>query len=226
MLIFERIKRVVHYSDLYRKKIAFFVSYDRSPDKLLVLKMIERVRREVTLCLHSVEALQLFTSVKNTQKIPGDIAEVGAYKGGSSKIICEAKGDRNFYVFDNFEGGLPEVDGVLDPAFFKGQFDASYDEAKKYLSPYKNTYVYKGIFPQIASPVLDKKFSFVHLDVDTYKSTKDCLEFFYSRMNQGGILISHDYISPGVKKAFNEFFADKIEPIIELPQRQCMFVKC
>ncbi len=52
-----------------------------------------------------------------------------------------------------------------------------------------------------------KKFSFVHLDVDTYKSTLDCLAFFYGRMSRGEILISQDYhAATGVRIAVDEFF--------------------
>ena len=52
-------------------------------------------------------------------------------------------------------------------------------------------------------------FSFVHLDVDLYQSTKDGLAWFYPRLNRGGILISHDYSNAdGVRKAFDEFFAE------------------
>jgi hypothetical protein len=45
-------------------------------------------------------------------------------------------------------------------------------------------------------------------------------------MGQGGVLISHDYTSAaGVRKAFDEFFNEKREPIIELPGSQCLIVK-
>ena len=61
---------------------------------------------------------------------------------------------------------------------------------------------------------------------DTYESTRSCLEFFYPRMNRGGIILSHDYINAaGVRKAFDEFFSDKSEPIIEMSGTQCLIVK-
>lgn len=72
-----------------------------------------------------------------------------------------------------------------------------------------------------------KKFCFVHLDVDLYKSTKDCLEFFYPRMVRGGIILTHDYnyVFKGVKKAYNEFFANKPEAVIKLADYQALMVK-
>ena len=42
-------------------------------------------------------------------------------------------------------------------------------------------------------------------------------------MNHGGVLLSHDYINhEGVKKAFDEFFEKKQEPIIEMSGTQCL----
>jgi len=72
-----------------------------------------------------------------------------------------------------------------------------------------------------------KKFAFVHLDVDLYQSTQDCLEWFYPRMSRGGVIVSHDYLSAtqGVKRVFDEFFADKPEPILELSGSQCLVIK-
>ena len=95
---------------------------------------------------------------------------------------------------------------------------------------YKNVYFYQGIFPETANSIENKNFSFVHLDVDLYKSTLDALEFFYSRVNRGGVILSHDYGSGGegetaIKKAFDEFFTDKPEPIFELTGSQCMIIK-
>jgi predicted O-methyltransferase YrrM len=97
---------------------------------------------------------------------------------------------------------------------------------REYLNTERNVFFYKGIFPSTSEPVKDRSFSLVNLDVDTYESTKKCLEFFYSRMSPGGIILSHDYITaPGVMKAFDEFFFEKPEPVIETAGSQCLVVK-
>ena len=163
--------------------------------------------------------------VKNTEKINGDIAEVGVYLGGSAKIICEVKKRKTLHLFDTFEG-LPKVSALDSAHFKKGQYNGPLKTVKKNLSLYKNIHYYKGLFPFTSGPVKNKKFSFVHLDVDIYSSTKACLKFFYPRMSRGGVIMSHDYISAnGVRKAFDEFFEDKKEPIIEMSGSQCLIVK-
>ena len=45
-------------------------------------------------------------------------------------------------------------------------------------------------------------------------------------MQKGGIILSHDYSHlEGVRKAFDEFFKNKPEKILELPMTQCMVIK-
>jgi len=190
-----------------------------------VLDLIRQIKRETRMILDDNEAYQISMAVKRTEKVHGDLAEVGVFMGGSAKLIRESDGVRPLHLFDTFEG-IPSVEQIDQPAFYQGQFAASIQEVKNYLKEYKNIYFYKGIFPATAKPVENKRFSFVHLDVDTYESTLACLQFFYPRMNQGGVLLSHDYINhQGVKKAFDEFFEEKQEPIIEMSGTQCLIVK-
>jgi len=189
-----------------------------------IFNLIQEIKNENDLAMKDVEAIQLYNCVVAVEKIAGDIAEVGSYNGASAKIICEAKKDRNLYLFDTFEG-IPETSEV-DRGFHKGQFRGSLKFVKKYLRLYNNVVIIKGIFPETAKPIENKHFSFVNLDVDIYQSTSDCLEFFYPRMVKGGIILSHDYTNArGVRKAFHEFFKDKPESIIRLTGAQCMIVK-
>ena len=200
------------------------ISYDDS-QRRPVLDLIRQIKRETRMILDDNEAYQISMAVKRTEKVHGDLAEVGVFMGGSAKLIRESDGVRPLHLFDTFEG-IPSVEQIDQPAFYQGQFAASIQEVKNYLKEYKNIYFYKGIFPATAKPVENKRFSFVHLDVDTYESTLACLQFFHPRMNQGGVLLSHDYINhQGVKKAFDEFFEEKQEPIIEMSGTQCLIVK-
>ncbi len=195
------------------------------PSKRRAFDVAWQVKREIHLVLSLLEAAQIFSSVQNTAKVPGDLAEVGVYMGGSAKIICEAKGDRQLHLFDTFEG-LPDISAVDDPDFHKNQYKCSVEQVQSYLQNYSNVSFYKGLFPASSGPVTDRQFSFVHLDVDLYESTLASLGFFYSRLSKGGVLLSHDYaLSKGVRSAFDEFFADKPEPVIEIAENQCLVVK-
>lgn len=209
------------------------IVYYTDPYRIRIFNLICEIKKESEMLLGYNEAHQLFTAVAKTQKIKGDIAEVGVYQGGSARLICEAKGDKSLHLFDTFEG-LPEA-GEVDGLFHKAQFKASLGYVQHHLKKYKNVYLYKGMFPSTTKPVKNKKFSLVHLDADLYESTINALKFFYPRINRGGIIIAHDYtpaegvrkatVAIGIWKAFDEFFKDKPEPIIELSGTQCLVVK-
>lgn len=189
-----------------------------------VINLIKKIQKERKCLIMPNDMFQIYSCAFRAKKLNGDFAEVGVYLGASAKLISEAKGDKSLHLFDTFTG-LPETEPI-DKWMYKGKYEASLESVKRYLSKYKNIAFYSGIFPQTAGPVKDKIFAFTHLDVDLYRSTLECLKFFYPRMVRGGIILSHDYSSlPAVKKAFDEFFTDKPELVIELPTNQCMIVK-
>lgn len=200
------------------------VSYHYS-HKIRSFKVAYEIKKPLSIALTIAEAAQIYSLVRDTQKVDGDLAEVGVYMGGSAKIICKAKGNKTLHLFDTFEG-LPEP-SKKDANFFKGQYKSSLSSVQKYLADYTSIAFYKGMFPESTTESVKKcRFSFVHLDVDLYSSTRASLEFFYPRLNKGAVLISHDYgYSQGVTTAFQEFFNNKPEPIISLPERQCLIVK-
>ncbi len=219
------IKKIIIY--IVSSKNGAIIFY-KDKEIIKIINLIKKIKAENEMLLEDNEAYQLFMSVKRTEKIGGDIAEVGVYKGGSARLICETKGNKSLHLFDTFEG-LPDLSILDNPnRCNKGQFSAPFDKAKSYLKDYQKVYFHKGIFPYTSETIKNKRFSFVHLDVDLYQSTLESLKFFYPRMNKGGIIMSHDYINdhaPGVRRAFDGFFKDKPEPIIEMPSTQCLIVK-
>jgi len=171
----------------------------------------------------------LYQFVQRTQNLEGALAEVGVYRGGSARLIASLKGNKALHLFDTFTG-LPEVRAGVD-RHKAGDFDdTSLEAVKQYLSAFSNVFFHPGFFPDSAQELAKTpvRFSLVHLDVDIYESTKAGLQFFYPRIVKGAVILSHDYRSrqcPGVKQAFDEFFADKPEMVIELWKTQCMIVK-
>ena len=114
----------------------------------------------------------------------------------------------------------------MDGCLTKGDITASIEMVKNKLKNFINIYIYPGVFPKSAEKLNNVRFSFVHLDVDLYKSIEDSLEFFYPKMSKGGIILTHDYpILNGVKKAWDKFFKDKPESTIKLTGNQAMIIK-
>lgn len=180
-----RIVGGIFFNAISKKNGVVIFYNDRKRAK--VLDLIRKIKTETQMLLMDNEAYQIFMAVKATEKIKGDIAEVGVYKGASAKLICEAGRDKSLHLFDTFEG-LPDISRKDDPRQFqKGKFSASLEEVKNYLKKYQSVYFYKGIFPNSGGPVKNKKFSSVHLDVDLFESTLNSLKFFYPRMSRGGL---------------------------------------
>lgn len=194
----------------------------KEPD---VIRLIGRVRRERQSLLTAFESYIIYSLARSHRNRPGEMAEVGVFRGGSAKLICEVKGEKPLHLFDTFEG-LPTATASDRNVHRVGQYTCSLDSVKEYVRDYPNVHCYKGLFPNTAGPIENSRFCFAHFDVDLYESTKSCLEFFYPRMLPGGVMISHDYsVLAGVKQAFKEFFAERPEGMIELPTTQCMVIK-
>jgi O-methyltransferase len=147
-------------------------------------------------------------------KLKGSIAEVGVYKGGTALTLAKvfSKTKKKLYLFDTFEG-IPYADSEVDVHKQGDYGDVSFKSIEDMFSGYNNE-IRKGIFPATAKGLEKKKFCFVHIDTDVYQSVKDCIEFFYPRVVDGGYLIFDDWewkYCPGVKKGVEEFLIGKIE---------------
>jgi O-methyltransferase len=206
------------------KRLRFYKSRD-------TVELIQSIRKDVGLLFSPDEAYVIFSIAKAQSILEGDMAEVGVYRGSSAKLICEAKGNRKLHLFDTFDGlhNVSDADTHFgDIRFWKErQFSGvNLESVRKYLSQYDNVFFYKGEFPSTADPIVNSTFSFVHLDADLYRSTLDSLKFFYPRLVDGGIILSHDYHADGVKRAFDEFFKDRQKPVIELASSQCIVIRC
>ena len=191
--------------------------------------LIKEIKKEVDFSFYPYEAFMIHSIVKTQVSFEGDMAEVGVYQGGSAKLICEAKKEKTLYLFDTFTG-LPKLSDD-DTHFgkkhwYENQFsNTSVDSIKKLLDGYENVQIIKGEFPESGKEITDKKFCFVHLDVDLYKSTIDSLRFFFPKMILGGIILMHDYHSDGIQKAFREFRNENDIQVIELTGSQAIIIK-
>lgn len=120
-------------------------------------------------------------------------------------IMREVFPDRDIYLFDTFEGFADELHKD-DPNHYKvGDCCAPLEIVTERFKDDKKTHIYKGTFPDTADVIKDKKFAFVHIDVDIYHPTVNSLRFFYPRMVIGGTIIIHDYPAhSGIKLAIDE----------------------
>ena len=156
----------------------------------------------------------LWQAVWNTHRLGLPAAEVGAYRGGSAYFLASAFRQMNgeetsIHVFDTFEGHPDLYDHQKDALQLPGSFVfTDYDEVKAYLQEFIQVELHKGEFSETVKILPKQQFSLVHLDVDIYRSTLNCLQYFAPRMAYGGTIIVDDFSSPtcpGVDEAVNEF---------------------
>jgi len=171
-----------------------------------------------------IRLLFLITTVEELKKsnIPGSLAEVGVYRGNSAKIFHLLCPERNLYLFDTFSG-FDQRDCESENAISGGFCNTSVEQVREFIGTSDNVHYFQGYFPETTSQLEScTRFALVHIDVDLYQPTKASLEYFYDKLEPGGFLILHDYGNPrwpGVLRAAQEFFADKPEKPIRIPDK-------
>jgi O-methyltransferase len=169
----------------------------------------------------------LLDMLDKTEAVAGDIAECGVFRGRTlvpmSVYLSQKRTCKHVFGFDSFEGfdDAVQVDVVIGGVESKDKHVGAFNETSMRLVQSKlkrfgvsNATLVKGYFRETLNRYPQKRFSFVHLDCDIYKSYKECLEFFYPRVNPGGIMLFDEYLDPrwpGCTKAIDEYLFDKAE---------------
>jgi hypothetical protein len=177
----------------------------------------------------------LWQTVRNVAAVPGAVAEIGTFRGGSAFFIASALqtvADQAvpIHVFDTFEGHPEAAISEDDPFQTAGQFArTSLERVQKLLSAFPEVHLHKGdITTQLPLPE-ETAYRLVHIDVDLYPPMLSCLEYFGARMSPGGIIVVDDYASlkcPGVAKAVSEYLEDSAAyQVWDLRTEQLVLVK-
>jgi hypothetical protein len=165
--------------------------------------------------------------LKLVDHLDGDTAEAGVYEGGSSWLICQARGQRSkHWGFDSFEGLSPpsQRDGDFWSA---GDLAVSETRARALLEPL-GAIVLKGWIPEVFAEARIDRLVFAHVDVDIHDPTLASFEYFYDLLVPGGVIVCDDYgFTPcmGAKQAVDEFMADRPENLIHSPTGQGIVIK-
>lgn len=190
----------------------------RHPIERMALKVYEHYK-EFTMVPEPifVDNLKLVWDFKH---VNGCVVECGVWRGGMSAGMAEMLPDREFFLFDSFEG-LPqakEIDGERALAWQRNKDGMYYyDNCRAEMSIaqdiMKNTGVkfnlIKGWFSEsLPEARFNQPIAILRLDSDWYESTMDCLVSLYSKVADGGIIIFDDYhIFDGCSRAVHDFLS-------------------
>ena len=152
--------------------------------------------------------------------VQGVVVECGVWRGGMSAGIASIFPEREFFLFDSFEG-LPEareIDGESALAWQRqkdnpGYFDNCRAEVtiaeRAMLSTGVKFHLIKGWFNETL-PVtqFNNSIAILRLDADWYESTLDCLTNLYPFVRKGGVVIFDDYYTwDGCSRAVHDYLS-------------------
>lgn len=160
--------------------------------------------------------LYLLVLRQDRDSIPGDIAELGVYKGNTAAFFRRFSA-RRLHLFDTFEG-FDKRDSEGLPNAFK---DTDLRRVQRRVG-IVNTFYYAGYFPETAASLGEEtRFSLVHIDTDIYPPIAAGLRFFHPRLAPGGAFVVHDYNHAnwgnGAKRAVDEFLVGNRYVCTDLP---------
>lgn len=189
-------------------------------DKIRKHTLVDRVR-----CYH------LYLLSHQIKKLPGDILEVGTWRGGTAGIFTQLLPKKTVYLADTFRGVVKS--SKWEHYKDKAHSDTSEKLVRNFLTKnlgVSNFEILNGIFPEDTGRKVDtKKFSMVYLDVDVYQSTKDAFEYVWEKITNGGIVIFDDYgmvsACEGISKFVHEIKNDKDKLFIPNLNGQAYVIK-
>jgi ubiquinone/menaquinone biosynthesis C-methylase UbiE len=142
---------------------------------------------------------ELWKLVQQLAKTPGDVLEVGVWRGGTGCLLGLALKHAGIaaqlYLADTFAGVVKA--GERDTRYKGGEHaDTSSEMVAALLDTNKveNYRILKGTFPgDTGAQVAEGPIRFCHIDVDVYESAKDIFNWVWPRIPQGGIVVVDDY---------------------------------
>lgn len=145
---------------------------------------------------------------KNNMVQDGLLLEFGTWRGESINFFSSRLTTETFYGFDSFEGLKENWRGH---SYAKGHFNLQ--GALPKVNP--NVKLIKGWFDETLPGFLEQnkqKIKFLHVDCDTYESTKTILDLLTDRIVPGTLILFDEYIGYpsweiGEYKAFQEFIS-------------------
>lgn len=207
-----------------------------SDSKVLPLKALRRPLASYFLARYFLHATEL----------GGAYAECGVFRGTSALFLCRAARTRRpgyagegLHLIDSFEGlSEPSDDDLFDArgengsvtraGVPRGSLAAPLDVVKHALRDFPEAGIHQGWIPEVFGKLPEARWAFVHVDVDLFEPTRDCLEYFFPRLCEGGVIICDDYVAPlfpGAQRAWDRFCEQNDLPFLVLDTGQSVILK-
>lgn len=153
--------------------------------------------------------------------LPGDIIEVGCWRGGMSIFLSKIFSNKKIWVCDSFQGFQPADKAKYfyeterhTPDFvsgYSGPLQVSLDQVKNNFKAYelendpRITFV-PGFVKDTLSNLDIHEISLLRVDVDAYSATLETLDALYDKVVPGGVIIFDDSCLRETLDAIKFFF--------------------
>ena len=183
---------------------------------------IQQLFREYTMIPGGIYVSNLKLA-RSAASIPGAVVECGTWKGGMIAGIAKLLGkDRDYYLFDSFEG-LPPVEAIdgqsakqwqedtESPYYFDNCAASKIDAANAMsLADIRDAKLVKGWFEDtLPGATFPSGIAILRVDSDWYKSTFQVLNSLFPFVNENGLVIIDDYyVWDGCSKAVHDYLSE------------------
>ena len=221
------VREFVNIDDLDIPNKECYVPYEKTDHPVYSPWLEKDFEKALALAKHgllsSAKLTFLTQLLRNIAHWDGEIWECGVLNGTTARILSDICPYATMRLFDTFEGLANSGDNDL---LRDGDFQGASMRDVQALLP--NAHIYAGEIPDTFKFIPSySHIIFAHIDLDIYQPTLDALEAVYPRMHSGYIVIDDygNWATPGVKKAVDEFFSDKMEVIITQVTSQALIIK-
>jgi O-methyltransferase len=168
--------------------------------------------------------------------LEGDFVECGVNRGGLALTVmtyvdfADLAEERTFYLLDTFHG-LPDKyisEEERRAGIRPGGYDECYESVRETFGSFPNVAIIRGAVPETLSLVPTEKVAYLSIDMNSAAPEIAAAEFFWDKLDSGGVMLLDDYGWPGhgvQKRAFDEFAMRKRVPLLSLPTGQGLILK-
>lgn len=141
----------------------------------------------------------LWQMLAQLRDVPGDILEVGVWRGGTGCLLALAARRAgiaaDLVLADTFTGVAKAGEG--DNAYRGGEHADTAPDIVRRLFVHQELpppFLLEGVFPdRTGDAAADRRFRFCHIDVDARLSAEGAFEWVWPRLSAGGVVVFDDY---------------------------------
>jgi hypothetical protein len=171
---------------------------------------------------------QLLWCLASTQRIIGDIVELGTGRGfmmaAAARFELATGSSRKIHLFDLFV--KPDISGEGDATHAPYYADSPEQVAGAFAS-WKNVCLHVGDVRETVAAADLERVSFVHVDLNNPMLERECLDVLWPSLSKGSMLLLDDYANKGHEDTFivmNRYFAGRGHRVLTTPAGQGIVV--